>query len=473
MSTRRASLRLGLGVGIAVAAAAAIVGASGCVGGQSGINAAAVFGTISQDDINAGAYGDEDLFAVGTLVFNRNWTCGEGGGKRASGPTSPCVYDRRFGPETSSCVDCHSSPVRDGAGQQATNIFRVYNADFSQFITRSPPHVFGVAYVDLLAREMTAELLSQREAAIASAQMTGSSVTVTLTAKGLDFGQLVATPSGAATYMGTAVSADLIVRPFGIKGTFITLRQQNINAFINHMGLEAQELLDLNGFLPDHDNDGVINEVTPGQVSAVVAYQALLPVPSFAPVSSRASAGMDVFQAAHCADCHTPYLRLDDPAFALTDPHGTADTPAQLVDILGHAERPQLARTAPNGPVLVPLFSDLRRHNIGPGLADYRDVPLRRHPLDPGPFPMVPSAQFLSTRLWGVGSTGPYLHDGTAITLDDAIRRHDGDALESRKGYEALSDDERASLLDFLNSLILQHGGATQSVPNAPKVGGY
>lgn len=461
------ALRIGVGLGASVAVL------SGCVGGQSGVNAAALFGTIAQDDINAGAYGDEDLFAVGTIGFNRNWSCSEGGGKRLGGPTGACVYDRRFGPETSSCVDCHSSPVRDGAGQQATNIFRIYSADNSQFITRSPPHVFGVAYVDLLAREMTAELLAQRETALAAAQQSGQSVTVTLTAKGLDFGPLLATPSGSATYLGTAVTADLIVRPFGIKGTFISLRAQNINAFVNHMGLEAQELLDLNGFTPDHDNDGVSSEVTPGQLSTVVAYQALLPVPSFKPVSGRAAAGMDVFDAVHCVNCHTPYLRLDDPSFPITDPYGTADTPAHTIDVLNNAERPQLVRTAPQGPVLVPLFSDLRRHDVGPKLADYRDVPLRKHPLDPGPYVMIPAASFLTTRLWGVGSTAPYMHDGTSITIDDAIRRHGGEADDSRKAYEALGDDERQRLLEFLDSLILQHGGTTQSVPNAPKGGIY
>ena len=34
--------------------------------------------------------------------------------------------------------------------------------------------------------------------------------------------------------------------------------------------------------------------------------------------------------------------------------------------------------------------------------------------------------------LWGVGHTAPYGHDGANLDLDSVIRRHGGEALDSR-----------------------------------------
>jgi CxxC motif-containing protein (DUF1111 family) len=52
--------------------------------------------------------------------------------------------------------------------------------------------------------------------------------------------------------------------------------------------------------------------------------------------------------------------------------------------------------------------------------------------------------------LWGLGDSAPYLHDGRAATLDDAVRAHGGEATPSVAAYAALSDAERAELLTWL-----------------------
>ena len=45
------------------------------------------------------------------------------------------------------------------------------------------------------------------------------------------------------------------------------------------------------------------------------------------------------------------------------------------------------------------------------------------------------------------------MHDGLSLTIDDAIRRHSGQAEGVRLKYEALSDKQKKQLLAFLNSL--------------------
>jgi hypothetical protein len=63
--------------------------------------------------------------------------------------------------------------------------------------------------------------------------------------------------------------------------------------------------------------------------------------------------------------------------------------------------------------------------------------------------------QWRTTPLWGLGSTAPYGHDGANLDIDSAIRRHGGEAIESRNAYASLANQERRDVLDFLNNLVL------------------
>ena len=60
---------------------------------------------------------------------------------------------------------------------------------------------------------------------------------------------------------------------------------------------------------------------------------------------------------------------------------------------------------------------------------------------------------FRTPPLWGVGATAPYLSDGSAETLDDAILAHGGEAEASRSAYEEIIAADREALVAFLGSL--------------------
>jgi CxxC motif-containing protein (DUF1111 family) len=62
---------------------------------------------------------------------------------------------------------------------------------------------------------------------------------------------------------------------------------------------------------------------------------------------------------------------------------------------------------------------------------------------------------WLTQELWRVGSTAPYLHDGRAPTLDEAIRAHGGEAAASANAYADLSEAAHAQLVTFLKNLVL------------------
>jgi CxxC motif-containing protein (DUF1111 family) len=87
----------------------------------------------------------------------------------------------------------------------------------------------------------------------------------------------------------------------------------------------------------------------------------------------------------------------------------------------------------------------------------YSDLLL--HDILPAGTPGIVSGQagqteFRTAPLWGLSRTAPYFHDGSADTIDQAIRMHGGEAGAPRQAYEtSLSDSERQQLLTFLSSL--------------------
>jgi CxxC motif-containing protein (DUF1111 family) len=76
---------------------------------------------------------------------------------------------------------------------------------------------------------------------------------------------------------------------------------------------------------------------------------------------------------------------------------------------------------------------------MGPGLAESAGMPL--------------DEVFITARLWGVADTAPYLHDGRATTLSEAILFHGGEAQGPRDHFESLRADERVNVLEFLRAL--------------------
>ncbi len=52
-----------------------------------------------------------------------------------------------------------------------------------------------------------------------------------------------------------------------------------------------------------------------------------------------------------------------------------------------------------------------------------------------------------------MADSAPYLHDGSADTLEDAIRRHRGEGSRVTDAYLALPATDQAALVAFLKTL--------------------
>jgi len=67
-------------------------------------------------------------------------------------------------------------------------------------------------------------------------------------------------------------------------------------------------------------------------------------------------------------------------------------------------------------------------------------------------------------RRFGASAILPLRHDGANLDLDSVIRRHGGEALDSRVAYTKASEDERRQLIAFLNNLVLYQTTSSRAI---------
>jgi hypothetical protein len=295
-----------------------------------------------------------------------------------------------------------------------------------------PPHLFGTGGVQLLGEEISADL-----AAIADQALSSPNQQFELLSKGVSFGFISAGNDGVLDTSGVqGVSEDLIVRPFGRKGEFATVRGFDEGAMQFHFGMQPVETF---GFDTDADGDGVANEVLIGEMSALEVFITTMDRPLQDRMDSNAVSGFVLFSQIGCTDCHRPALatrarELEYRLGADFEPHFSTDLSKNLTGF----------SIDQGGGLVIPLYSDLKRHDMGEGLAESFQ----------GANPEM-NAEFITAKLWGVADTAPYLHDGRAFTLDEAILWHGGEAQEARDRYADLLPQAQQAVRDFLGTLRL------------------
>ena len=417
---------------------------------------------------------------------------------------------RETGPNAQACVQCHNQPFDDGAGTAAMNVHRdpKRNGNIGEFIQRNTPHLFGIGALQRLAEEMTEDLHAIRDRVEHRACKSKRRITRRLRSKGVRFGRIRAkrvskNPCKVEfdTSRVTGVDSDLVVRPLQWKGAVNTVRDFNRGAAHNELGMQPVETAG-NGV--DGDFDGVTDEFTIGDMTAMAVYIAAQPRPTtrvelarlglIEPLAKEEKKairrGRRMFRRAQCTACHKRSLRIEVPIFsepsqnpnyrdavfpAGQDPIAEGVDPANPVsfdltkdlpdNVIKDATGTVVAsfgnfRRDRRGRAVVRLFGDLKRHDMGPELAESVD--------ETG----TGSSVWLTKELWGVGSTAPYLHDGRATTLTEAILAHGGEAKRSRKRFVSMSKRNQAGLIAYLNNLVLfkvEEGEEAADVPEPPK----
>ncbi|HKW97194.1 MAG TPA: di-heme oxidoredictase family protein [Bryobacteraceae bacterium] len=447
------------------------------------------------------------LIRFGEKLFSAAWTIQEGAGRPntkgtgnpLSDPSSPLVFPRNFNrisaPDTNSCSGCHNKPRVGGGGDIVGNVFvlgqRFDYATFNELDTiptrggvdekgnavnlqtisnsRKTVGMFGSGFIEMLARQVTADLQAIRDRTPAG----GSSA---LVSKGISFGAIARHPDGtwdtsgvvgisapSLVSIGAGSPPSLIIRPLHQAANVISLRQFTNNAFNHHHGMQAEERF---GLGVDADGDGFVNELTRADITAASVFQATLPAPgrvisSDSTIRAAVINGEAKFAQIGCTNCHIPSLPLNNQGWIYTEPNPynpsgnlrpSDGVSALAVDLTSDALPGPRLKVA-NGAVNVPAYTDLKLHDITSGLGDPNREPLDMNQPAGSPGFFAGNGKFITRKLWGIANQHPFGHHGQYTTMRESVLAHAGEAQATTTAFLALSKYDQDSVIEFLKSL--------------------
>ena len=223
---------------------------------------------------------------------------------------------------------------------------------------------------------------------------------------------------------------------FGWKAQKATLYDFTMTACAVELGLHV----------PDHPQSGVPTnpkykatgfDLNQDECDALVGYLKALPSPVEKSTKDGVgaeflNAGKHLFAASGCANCHVE--KMDQVAGIYSD-------------LLVHDMGDDLGDTGEYG-VFIPdspseeEFQAQQAEPLAKGETKKRKGPLGANRLE-----------WRTAPLWGLRDSSPYMHDGRAKTIEQAIAFHGGEGAASTSRYFMLKPAERQQVLGFLKSL--------------------
>lgn len=322
-----------------------------------------------------------------------------------------------------SCAACHSGPAVGGSSNiTATRFGRVTNGIFDPLTSLGGSLLQEKAIspdgLEKVPQQANITALRQTTALFGFGLIEGipdATILKGVRSKPVD-GVL-----GKASMVQDVATGKTLVGRFGWKAQQATLLAFAGDAYNNEMGITNRlfptenapngntALLKKLDKVPDPED---LPDPKTGKagIDVLADYMRLLAPPPPQPANTSTSFGAKIFMDTGCASCHTPSMT-------------TGSSPVAALN----------SKT-------VMLYSDLLLHDMG-SLGD-------------GIVQGAAGAREMKTPpLWGVSASAPYLHDGRAKTLDDAIKAHDGEGKSARDKYLKLTPDQQKLLVQFLNSI--------------------
>jgi len=230
--------------------------------------------------------------------------------------------------------------------------------------------------------------------------------------------------------VGPTSSRDQAMRiaRFGWKNQHASLLSFAADAYLNEMGItnplfpteNTSNGISVAAFdtVPDPEDAATTAHPFGPDVEAFTRFMRSTKAPSRAP-STSSDTGEVIFDNIGCVNCHTDSLT--------TAPEGTSFNGGTFIV------------TAPLASKTIHPYGDFMLHDIGTG--------------DGIPQGKATAAQIRTAPLWGLRTRTRLMHDGQSLTIQDAIRRHAGQATSTVTAFNALSAADNAALMSFLNSL--------------------
>lgn len=322
-----------------------------------------------------------------------------------------------------SCVQCHGVPAAGGSSPiNVTRFGRVQNGLFD------PLNALGGSLLQRFSIDPDIREVIPREANVVaereSPALFGLGLIEAIPDAAILASAARAKPDGIrgrAAVVGDVTNGQIRVGRFGWKAQHATLLAFSADAYLNELGITNRffpienapngNQAALAGIDPIADPEDVVDPITGrGDTDALADFMRFLAAPPPLALTASGQAGQTLFTAVGCGHCHTPSYT--------TGPSTVAALNAKRVD----------------------LYSDLLLHDmgsLGDGIAQAA----------------AGMREMRTPPLWGLRTSAPYLHDGRAATIDQAIRLHDGEAAVVRNRYIGLSAAQRRQLLDFLGAL--------------------
>jgi CxxC motif-containing protein (DUF1111 family) len=312
------------------------------------------------------------------------------------------------------CATCHLTPVTGGASE----IVETRAASYNDGVYRELPG--GSLFQSKAVRPECSEKVPPRANVKALRQTTplfGSGLIeavpdVQIKAYAALQAQTHPEQAGRVHNVRDAATGQMRIGRFGWKSQQATLLAFSGDAYLNEMGITTPMFPDENAPNGDMEKlkacDNVPEPEDDGEdIEFFTNFMRLLAPPPRAD-DSQLARGQQIFTQIGCAVCHYSGYR------AVSD--------VKAID--GR---------------LVASFSDLLLHDAGTGdginQGEAQGLELRTAPL------------------WGLSASAPYLHDGSARTIEEAILRHANQAASARNMFQALSPADKADVLSFLGSI--------------------
>ena len=322
-----------------------------------------------------------------------------------------------------SCVACHSLPA--AGGSSPTNEFRFGRLINGQF---DPLTELGGSLLQQFAIDPAFQEVIPQQANVVAGRQTTPLFGLGLIEAIPD--QTILRNAGSRKPDGVSGRASIVldvatgqqrIGRFGWKAQQATLLAFAGDAYLNEVGITSRlflhenapngntNLLAIADTVADPEDD-IDPDTGKADIDTFADFMRFLAPPPPLPFSSSASSGQTIFNQLGCAVCHVPQLQTGTNSIAALD-----------------------RKT-------VRLYSDLLLHDmgsLGDGIAQGTARP----------------REMRTPPLWGARASAPYLHDGRAATLAQAIVAHDGEGKAARDRYLRLGSTQRKQLMDFLNSL--------------------
>ena len=212
-----------------------------------------------------------------------------------------------------------------------------------------------------------------------------------------------------------------LVGKFGWKGQQATLLAFSGDAYLNEMGITNRLFPTENA--PNgnvtllakldmvHDPEDLPDTAGgKADIDRVTDFMRLLAPPPTQPATASNTFGAKLFVDVGCASCHTPMM---------------TSGPSPVASLANRT---------------VMLYSDLLLHDmgaLGDGIAQGT----------------AGGKEMKTPPLWGLRASAPYLHDGRAVSIEDAIKAHDGEAAIIKNRFLNLTPDQRSLVVEFLKSI--------------------